>query len=116
MMMMIIKRKGVGLLTACIALAALLFYLSFIREGEMGSPPERQLELQTFQLRNGWGYQVVMNGKVLIYQPTIPSIDTVMAFPDEESARSIGLLVLDRLAGNRDFSVTREEIQHSLSY
>ena len=96
--------------------AGITVYLSFFRGEEMGSSPGRQLELQTFQSGDGWGYQIRMNGKVLIYQPTIPSIDTVIAFPDKESAENIGTLVLNKLAGNRNFSVSREEIQHSLSY
>ena len=54
--------------------------------------------------------------KVLINQPFIPAIDTIMAFPDEESARKIGALVLDKWAGGESPSVTQWEIRHSLSY
>lgn len=76
----------------------------------------RQLEVQTVQWGEGWGYQIVMNGKVLIYQPTIPAIDTLMAFPDEESARVVGSIVLEKLNNNRDFTITITDIQKSLSY
>lgn len=116
MTMMSTKKGRAWFVSGLVALLVLLFYLSFFRDEEMGSSPGRQLELQTFQSGDGWGYQIRMNGKVLIYQPTIPSIDTVMAFPDKESAEIIGTLVLNKLAGNKDFSVSREEIQHSLSY
>lgn len=83
---------------------------------EKGNSFKRQPELQTIQLGDGWGYQIVMNGKVLIYQPTIPAIDTLMAFPDETSARMIGSIVLEKLNQNRDFTVTITDIQKSLSY
>ena len=116
MTMMNTKKGRAWFVPGLVVLPVLLFYLSFFRGEEMGSSPGRQLELQTFQSGDGWGYQIRMNGKVLIYQPTIPSIDTVTAFPNEESARNIGTLVLNKLAGNRNFSVSREEIQHSLSY
>jgi len=99
------KKGRAWFVPGLVVLPVLLFYLSFFRGEEMGSSPGRQLELQTFQ-----------SGKVLIYQPTIPSIDTVTAFPNEESARNIGTLVLNRLTENKDFSVSRDEIQHSLSY
>lgn len=82
----------------------------------MGSLPGRQLELRTFQSGNGWGYQIMLNEKVLIYQPTVPSVDTVMTFPTEESAREIGTLVLNKVNDDKNFSVTREDILHSLSY
>ena len=111
MTMMSTKKGRAWFVPGLVVLPVLLFYLSFFRGEEMGSSPGRQLELQTFQSGDGWGYQIR-----LIYQPTIPSIDTVIAFPDKESAENIGTLVLNKLAGNRNFSVSREEIQHSLSY
>ena len=116
MTMMNTKKGRAWFVPGLVVLPVLLFYLSFFRGEEMGSSPGRQLELQTFQSGDGWGYQIRMNGTVLIYPPTIPSIDTVTAFPNEESAENIGTLVLNKLAGNRNFSVSREEIQHSLSY
>ena len=99
MTMMNTKKGRAWFVPGLVVLPVLLFYLSFFRGEEMGSSPGRQLELQTFQSGDGWGYQIRMNGKVLIYQPTIPSIDTVIAFPDKESAENIGTLVLNKLAG-----------------
>lgn len=92
------------------------FSLGNLLARDKGDSFNRQPELQTIQLEDGWGYQIMMNGKVLIYQPTIPAIDTLMAFPDEASARLIGSMVLEKLNQNRDFTVTITEIQKSLSY
>lgn len=44
---------------------------------------EPKAELEIFQSGNGWGYQIIMKQKILIYQPTIPAIDTAIPFPDE---------------------------------
>ena len=111
-MTMIIKgRKALWWL--CVLPVLILFV--YICSGEKGSPDGRQPELQTYRLGNGWGYRILMNDKVLIDQPTIPAIDTLMAFPDEASARNIGSLVRDRIANNENFSITKEDIQHSLS-
>lgn len=71
---------------------------------------ESKAELEIFQSPKGWGYQIVMRQKVLIYQPTIPAIDTVMAFPDEVSTRKIGTLVLKRYNEHSNFSVSKEEV------
>ena len=114
MMMMITKGRKVWLFGAGLVLLSVLILLLYFRYGEMGSSGGRQPELQTIQLRNGWGYQIVMNRKVLIYQPTIPSIDTLMAFPSETSARQIGSLVLDRIKMNHNFSITRHDIEKTL--
>ena len=111
-MMMTIKGRKVlwGLV-----LLPVLISLIYFRPGEKGAPDGRQPELQTFQLEDGWGYRIVMNEKVLIYQPTIPAIDTLRSCPDEASARKIGALVLERLNNNENFSITMDDIKHSLS-
>lgn len=106
--------KGRKALWSLVLLPVLILFLYF-RPGEMGSRGDQQPELQTFQLEDGWGYQIVMNKKVLIYQPSIPAIDTLRSFPDEASARKIGSLVLERLRNNKDFSITIDDIKHSLS-
>ena len=62
---------------------------------------EPKAELEIFQYENGWGYQIVMKQKVLIYQPTIPAIDTAIPFPDEVSTRKVGILVLKRFNAHR---------------
>ena len=66
------------------------------------------------QSENGWGYQIVIKQKVLIYQPTIPAIDTVAPFPDETSTRKVGILVLKRFNAHSDFSVSKEEVLQRL--
>lgn len=111
MMMTIKGRKALWWL--CVLPVFILFV--YICSGEKGAPDGRQPELQTYRLGNGWGYRILMNEKVLIDQPTIPAIDTLMSFPDEASARKIGSLVRDRIANNKDFSITKDDIQHSLS-
>lgn len=95
-----------------LVLLSVLILLIYFRHGDMGSPDGRQLELQTFQLEDGWGYQIVMNEKVLVYQPTIPAIDILMPFPDEAGARRIGSLVLERIKADKDFSITIDDIKY----
>lgn len=75
---------------------------------------EPKAKLEIFQSPKGWGYQIVMGQRVLIYQPTVPAIDTVMAFPDEVSTQKIGTLVLKRFNEHRNFSVSKEEVYQRL--
>ena len=75
---------------------------------------ESKARLEIFQSPKGWGYQIIMGQKILIYQPTIPAIDTVMPFPDEISTRKIGILVLKRFNEHRNFSVSKEEVYQRL--
>ena len=114
-MMNAMMRKGRKALGSLIILLPLLLVLFYFRFREKGSRNEMQPELQTFQLGDGWGYKVMMNKKVMIYQPTIPAIDSLRPFPSEASARRIGSLVVERIKKSRCFSITTDDIIHSLS-
>ena len=98
-----------------IILLPLLLIFFLFRFQELVSWMVMQPELQTFQLGDGWGYKVLMNKKVMIYQPTIPAIDSLRPFPSEASARRIGSLVVERIKKNQSFSITTDDIIHSLS-
>ncbi|MDH6306908.1 hypothetical protein M2459_003465 [Parabacteroides sp. PF5-5] len=105
------KKIAVGLLLF------LMLILSFtLHRGYMGNPGGRQPELQTFQSGDGWGYRIMFDTKVLVYQPTVPAIDTIMTFPTESSARQLGSLVLKRIKKGENFTVTYNEVKHSLSH
>ena len=80
-MMNAMKRKGRKASRSLIILLPLLLILFCFRFWEIRARNGMQPELQTFQLGNGWGYKVLMNKKVLIYQPTIPAIDSLRPFP-----------------------------------
>ena len=67
MTMMNTKKGRAWFVPGLVVLPVLLFYLSFFRGEEMGSSPGRQLELQTFQSGDGWGYPIRMNGKAVSY-------------------------------------------------
>lgn len=114
-MMNAMMRKGRKALGSLIILLPLLLVLFYFRSREKGSRNEMQPELQTFQLGDGWGYKVMMNKKVMIYQPTIPAIDSLRPFPSEASARRIGSLVVERIKKSQCFSITTDDIIHSLS-
>ncbi|CCY39357.1 putative uncharacterized protein [Tannerella sp. CAG:118] len=105
------KRKGKKALGSLIILLLILFCFCF-RKAKSRS--EIQLELQTFQVGGGWGYKVLMNKKVMIYQPIIPARDSLQPFPSEASARHIGNLVVERFKKKQNFSITTDDI-HSCS-
>ena len=75
-----------------------------------------QFQLQTFRTKGGWGYNILLHEKVIISQPIIPAIDTVMPFPNEKSAEKIGQIVLKKIKNKENFSVSKQEIEYSLSY
>lgn len=114
MMTMIINRKKI--LVGLVILAVIISYTFFCSTEKMRFLQDVQMELQTFQLKDGWGYQILIDKKVFIYQPTIPAIDSVKPFPDEVSAGKVGMLVLKRIQSKQSPAVSSNEINQLLSF
>lgn len=109
MMKMNIKRRRK---TALLLLTAFLILLA----GNLWIRHSSGPRLETFQLEEGgWGYQITINKKRLIYQPTITAYDRSVSFPDETSARAVGQLVLERINKKENFSVSKEEVYAKLT-
>lgn len=85
-----IKRKQVKMLAILlIGLAAITGY-SLYR-------PKTQYELLTMATPAGWGYQVVLDGKTVIDQPTVPGLTGQRGFASELLARRVGERVVSKL-------------------
>lgn len=66
--------------------------------------------VETFTSGNGWGYQIYMNGQLIIYQPNIPCVIGDEPFPDAESAIAVARIVVDNIKKTGDPSITIEDI------
>ncbi len=67
--------------------------------------------LATFQTENGWGYEIKIDGKTKIKQPTIPAVSGGLAFDSEMDARRVGELVMQKLQKSKQLpTVTKKEL------
>lgn len=57
-------------------------------------------EVRTFQDKEGWGYDIYMNGKLYIHQPHIPAVSGNKAFNNEADAQKAGELVVYKINNN----------------
>jgi PBP1b-binding outer membrane lipoprotein LpoB len=48
----------------------------------------------------GWGYDVMINGKLYIHQPNIPAVMGNNGFSSEEKARAAGELIVTKIRKN----------------
>lgn len=46
---------------------------------------------------DGWGFDLLMNGKRFIHQPTVPVVSGNLGFASEDQARRAGDLVADKI-------------------
>ena len=68
------------LLSLAIAVFALIVYRVFL------SPSTETLNVKTFRVSGGWGYQISIHQKPYIYQPFIPVIPGKKPFPNRMTA------------------------------
>ena len=61
---------------------------------------EKRVEIATFQVRNGWGYDIYVNGKIFIHQPMIPALQGIKEFETEVKARKVAEFVADKIRRN----------------
>jgi Domain of unknown function (DUF4907) len=67
--------------------------------------PDTQAQIQVIVFKNdvatnGYGYDIMVNGKKMIHQPTIPAISGNHGFHSESDASNAGALVKRKLLNN----------------
>lgn len=74
-------------------------------------------EVRVFQCeQQGWGYEIIENSKIIIYQPNIPCIKENKAFPNKNAALNTGKLVLSKIKNKEIPSLTIEELNDILDF
>ncbi|SHM10779.1 protein of unknown function [Chitinophaga jiangningensis] len=67
--------------------------------------------VEPFQIRQGWGYKVNVDGKTFIYQNVVPGIAGNHVFRSKEDALRVGQLMVAKLTSHQIPAVTAAEIQ-----
>lgn len=59
-----------------------------------------KIEVKTYPVGNGWGYDVYVGGGLMIHQPHIPAIPGDVPFKKEEEAKKVGELMAKKIREN----------------
>lgn len=100
------KRLKIILCAIYVVLISFLLRIHLNQTNQSG-----KYNVSTFESDNGWGYQIKKGGKVFIFQPYMPCVAGSKPFPDEESALKTGNVVLLKVNGNEDPTITIEELR-----
>ncbi len=93
-----------GLLLVIVGLALITGYLFYSRQ------PHYRVEV--FSTPQGWGYDILNNGKAFIHQPTIPGVSGVVGFANEEQARRVGERAVEKLKQNKELpTLSHDELR-----
>jgi hypothetical protein len=93
-------------------LVAIGFLIYFgIRRHNQSRKGQMYIELKAIQTPNGWGYDILANGKVFIHQNVIPAIPGNHGFRTKEDALAVGQKVYQRVLANEIPMVSVAEIK-----
>ncbi|MCU0446626.1 MAG: DUF4907 domain-containing protein [Microscillaceae bacterium] len=71
-----------------------------------------QFSVETFPSENGFGYDIKIDGKLMIHQANIPAVAGNQAFKTKEKALKTAELMIKKLQENQmPPSITREELE-----
>jgi hypothetical protein len=98
------KRYRLLLLSLAIAVLSLIAYRVFL------SPSTETLNVKTFRVSGGWGYQISIHQKPYIYQPFIPAIPGKKPFPNRMTALRAAKTVKAKLLRGQRPDLTIDEI------
>jgi hypothetical protein len=69
------------------------------------------VQVRAVQNANGWGYEILTDGKVYIKQDLIPAIPGRRSFETKEQALAVGNKVLDKLEHKQMPTITLNELK-----
>jgi hypothetical protein len=99
-----IKKYWLLLLSLAIAVFFLMAYHAYF------NPSTETLNVKTFRVSGGWGYQIYVHKKLFIDQPYIPVIQGNRPFPDQESALKAANTVKAKMLQGKSPSLTMDDI------
>jgi hypothetical protein len=66
--------------------------------------------IQTFKSGDGWGYNILIKGKIYIHQEFVPAISGNQKFKSEDDARKIANLVAKKMGKGKLPSIFPKEL------
>jgi Domain of unknown function (DUF4907) len=69
--------------------------------------------LHSFKMRDGWGYEVLVDNKLFVHQDCIPAISSFKKFTTESEALAIGNRVVDKITHGHKPTITVQEINEA---
>ena len=103
-----IKRKYPLLVAVSVIFLLSLFFV--FRKAHQHQGSSEGIATETFSVSGGWGYQVLVNGKVYIYQPFVPG-NNKAPFPSKKAAKKAARLVENKMRSGVTPNLTREELE-----
>jgi hypothetical protein len=100
------KKHNIIVLSVCAAIAAIIPFIYWNKN------KQQHIESKIFRVANGWGYDILVNGKLLIHQESVPAVTGNDPFKTPLAARQIADLVVKKMEKDVSPAISTEEIEY----
>jgi hypothetical protein len=107
MTMIISKKHKLVLLVAILFAAGSTIFLLAIKP----APTSKGLSYNCFKTEQGWGYDVLVNDRIIIHQPFIPGKSGVNGFSTEQEAGADAQNVIEKIKSGEFPLVNHQQLQ-----
>jgi len=108
--MITITKHNIIVITVSVAIAVSIPFI-YLNSRKKKTDPIA-IGYKTFHTAAGWGYDIMVNKKLLIHQEHIPVIEEKRGFPSETLAIKTAGWVINKLKNNKAPTLTKTELDH----
>lgn len=105
---MTIKKHNI-IVIGCSALIAVV--ISFIQWNNSNTKDIQQLESRVYRVKDGWGYDILVNERLFIRQESIPVIEAGKTFSTAEQAKQTAQLVINKLKTGQSPALSKFDLE-----
>ena len=106
------KRRNIIVLSIAFIVSAGIWINALSRNNKK---KKSHLSAKVFEALNGWGYDILVDGKLFIHQESIPVMEGKKAFSKQVQAEQTARLIINKMKRGRGITVTTFELQEILS-
>ena len=71
---------------------------------------KKNIDYEIFHGSSGWGYDILVDKKLIIHQACVPVLSEKKGFATEEYARAVAEVVVQKLKNNKQPTITYNEL------
>jgi hypothetical protein len=101
-----ITRHNIVVIAIAVIIAIAIPFIYIYKAGTQSN-----INYKVFRATTGWGYDIVMNGKLIIHQEYIPTINRKKEFLTATQAKETALLVISKLKNNKFPTLSKKEVE-----
>lgn len=104
------RKKAIPVIILAGILAVSVLVMFFVKN-ENRQNDLLPVTLTAIKTNHGWGYQILVDGKIFIKQESLPAVSGEVSFKNKEQALAVGNLAVKKIVSGKMPSITIEELK-----